>query len=64
MKEMSIKYDQEWEANKIAIQKEEPTLEELTRQMKKMSIKYDQEREANKIPIQEDVDVISRREKN
>jgi len=50
-------------ANKIAIQKEEPTLEELVTQMEEMNMKYDQEWEAKRIIILKEVDVVARREK-
>jgi len=47
MMEIKIKF-QEWPADKIAIQKEEP------RQMKEINMKYDQEWAANKITIQKE----------
>ena len=60
MKEINMKYDQEWAANKIAIPKEEPTLEELMRQMSKINIKFQEwADEKNK----EETDVVARREK-
>ena len=54
-----MKYDQEWATKKIAIQKEEPTLEELVRRMEEINIKF-QEWADEKI---QETDVVARREK-
>ena len=55
-----MKYDQEWAANKIAIPKEEPTLEEFMRQMTEINIKFQEWADEK---IQEEADVVARREK-